>query len=304
MWFKQIQAFQLTDAVKFNAADLENKLEQFSFTPCTPNLASSTGWISPTDEEYASLVYAANKKMLICLQIEEKLLPATVIREKLKERIKEIESTREHPVSAQEKRTLKGDVYYSLMPKAFGKIKKLFAYIDTEKNLLILNSASPKRIKEFVTFFKKTCPDINIKPPELKKLSNVMANWLQNDNAPKSLTIENACVFQDINNQSRTIRCKQQNLFAPSMQDLLKDGCEISQMSFTWNDQITFTLKDDFTLQSLTYQDTVVELADEGSPTSEESKQEKQEQFDADFIIMSEAVSELIKSLIETLTTT
>ena len=128
-----------------------------------------------------------------------------------------------------------------------------------------------------------------------------MANWLQQDSSPKSLTIESACVFQDINNQSRTIRCKQQNLFAPSMQELLKDGCEISQMSFTWNDQITFTLKDDFTLQSLTYQDTVIELADEGSPTVDKNKQEKQEQFDTDFIIMSEAVSELISGLIEVL---
>ena len=139
MWFKQIQAFQLTDTIKFNAADLENKLEQFSFTPCSPNLPSSIGWTSPTDEAHASLVYAANKKMLICLQIEEKLLPASVIREELKEKIKEIEATREHPVSGQEKRSLKGDIYYSLMPKAFGKIKKLYAYIDTEKNLLMLN---------------------------------------------------------------------------------------------------------------------------------------------------------------------
>ncbi len=298
MWFKQIQAFQLTEAIKHNAAELEKKLEQLSFTPCPPNLPSSIGWASPTDEDNAPLVYAANKKMLICLQIEEKLLPATIIRQKLKEKIKEIESTREHHISGQEKRTLKGDIYYSLIPKAFGKIKKLYAYIDTENNLLLLNSASSKRMKEFVSFFKKTCPDIKIKPPELKKLSNVMANWLQNDSAPQSLTIENACVFQDTNNQSRTIRCKQQNLFAPSMQALLKDGCEVSQMSFTWNDRVTFTLKDDFTLQSLTYQETVLELAKESSPIDVQNKQEKQDQFEADFIIMSAAISKLLTDLL------
>lgn len=295
-WFKQTRLFKLPETMPCcSISALEVQLSSFAFKPCPPGLLASVGWTSPLDEDNGPLVYASNGCLLICLQIEEKLLPASVVQQKLKEKIKEIESIRKQKVSSQEKYSLKSAVYFSLIPQAFGKIKKIYAYIDTKNSLLILNSTSPKKVEMFTSSFKKTCADIEAKPLNIKKISNLMANWLRNNNAPKNLTIENNCVFQDPSNQRRMIRCAEQDLFAASMQTLLKEGCEISQISLTWNDQVTFTLKDDFTLQSITYPDSVIALAEESST------EDIQDRFDTDFIIMTGVLRDLLNDLAQVL---
>lgn len=318
MWFKQIQLFQLKDKIAYNAAELATKLKRFRFRPCPPNLPRSLGWASPTvqatdmitlptdnlsDEliHHGPIVHAGNHCLMICLQMEEKILPASVIRHKARERIREIEMTEQRKLFGKEKQAIKEDIYQMLMPQAFGKISRVYAYIDTKNHWLIVNTVSTKKTEVFLSFFKNTFKDVELDPIPHKKISTLMADWLQHNRVPTGLTIENTAVFQDPNNTKRIIRCQQQDLFAPSIQGVLKEGCEVHRMQFTWNDQITFTLKDDFSLRSLKYQDAVIELANESA--EEHSAESKEEQFEADFMIMTESVGKLLHDLIDVLGT-
>ena len=319
MWFKQIQVFQLNPSGAFNASELAFELEKLTFCPCLPNLFVSMGWVSPTEDftdftKHAaimdeqenddedkiiqndlSLVHEANGYLMICMQTEEKILPASVVSNQVKKRIKEIQINEKRKVTAKEKQALRETVYFELIPQAFSKISKTYAYIDTKNNRLILNALTEKKTESFISLLKKTLSNTDIKQLETKKISNIMTNWLQKNKYPKSLTIENSCVLQDPNKQGRIIRCQQQDLFAPSIQSLLEEGCAISQMQFTWNDQLTFTLKDDFTLQSLNYQDAVIELANE---TTTETKLER---FNTDFLIMTGVLNQLLTELLNIL---
>jgi len=54
-----------------------------------------------------------------------------------------------------------------------------------------------------------------------------MTDWLQRENAPTVLTIENACVLKDPTITSKLIRCQEQNLFAKSVQLFLQDGYKV-----------------------------------------------------------------------------
>jgi recombination associated protein RdgC len=314
MWFKQIKLFQLNEPI--NKLDLLSSLKKLKFRPCLPNLPVSMGWVSPTedaaetieitDEEDREikekdeiiqinlpLMHEANGYLMLCLQTEEKILPATVVRNKVKERIKEIQANENRKVSGKEKQALREDIYHGLIPQAFAKLSKTYAYIDIKNNQLILNTITEKKSELFISFLKKTLRNIEIKSLETKNISKTMTHWLQNNKCPQSLTIENCCVLQDPSKQGRIIRCQQQDLYAPSIQTLLKEGCEINQMQFTWNDQLTFTLKDDFTFRSLKYQDAVIELANEAATET------KLERFNVDFLIMSETTNKLITELLD-----
>ena len=121
-----------------------------------------------------------------------------------------------------------------------------------------------------------------------------MSHWLLNDSHPNSLSIEKACVLQDPNNAGRMIRCQQQDLSSRTIKALLNDGYEVSQLALSWYDRMTFTLKDDLSLQSLRFQDMVLELAKEGVKN-------QQEKFDADFVIMTETLSDLLIDLVKAL---
>lgn len=64
-------------------------------------------------------------------------------------------------------------------------------------------------------------------------------------------------------------------------------------MKMTWNDQITFVLKNDFTFQSLQYQDSVVELTNEGKNDAEEGS------FRADFFIMGGLLTKMFQEFLK-----
>lgn len=295
MWFKQAQLFKLESSL--GALELEGHLEQLPFTPCPSGLPISQGWISPTDDEEDSLlVYTAKEFLLICLQTEAKLLPAKILRQKLNEKVKEIQLSQDRKVSYKEKNSIKQEVYNELLPKAFGVIYRDYALIDTKTNWLILNTNSTKNTENFIAFFKRSLSKVKITPPEIKKMSPILTDWLLNESQPKSLNIEDACVLRDPKQEERVTRIQKQDLSANYVQSLIKNNFEISQMKMAWNDQVTFVLKNDFTLQSLQYQDTLVESSDEDK-NAEGS-------FKADFFIMSGVLTKMFLELLKVFTKT
>src|SRR5579864_1344209 len=122
MWFKQTKLFQLTDSFNFSSLDLIKKLEPLEFTPCLPSMPFGMGWVSPVDEDGAPLAQAINGRIMICLQVEEKILPAIVIRQELAKKIKEIESTENRKVRQKEKYDIKDFIISTLLPRSFSKL--------------------------------------------------------------------------------------------------------------------------------------------------------------------------------------
>src|SRR4051812_26382186 len=107
MWFKQIQLFQLPNLIDCNLETLLQNLEPLRFRACPSSLPSAYGWVSPVDEDDAPLVRSINGNMMLCLKIEEKILPATVIRQELNEKLKELENLRGEKVRQKEKLRIK-----------------------------------------------------------------------------------------------------------------------------------------------------------------------------------------------------
>lgn len=293
MWFKQIQLFQLTDSLK-DTDELAENLMSLAFKPCLPSLPSSAGWAAPLDEDEAPLVRTLNGCHMICLQLEEKILPATVIRQALDEKIKQIESAQDRKIKQKEKLALKDEVTHTLLPRAFSRLSKLYAYIDTKNHWLILNTTQAAKTELFLTLFKR-CVTENIHPFEIKKLAPILTHWLQHKSYPTSFSIEKSCVLQDPKQQNRVIRCQQQDLFAGSIQALIKDGCEVKQVALCWQDQINFLLTDDFTLRGIQRQDEIIEQVKDNESETE------QQRFDVDFLIMTKMLNGMLTDLLNIL---
>ena len=290
MWFKQIQLFHLTTPIKFSVNGIIEKLEPFAFKSCLPSMPASSGWISPLDEDDSPLARGINGCVMITLQVEEKILPASVVNQTLKEKLKQIELNEARKVGQKEKATMKDEVTFTLLPRAFSKFTQIKAYIDTRNQWLVLNTISPARTELFISFFKKTFGD-GICSLDIVKPSTIVTTWLKNQDYPEVFSVEKSCVLQDPNQQSRMIRCQQQDLFSTSIQSLVKDGCEAVQIALCWHDKIQFVLADDLSLRS-------VRLAEEDLAEIKEIAETKQQRFDADLIMMSEMFAGLIKDLL------
>lgn len=157
MWFKQATLFQFTRPLKMTQPELDEALKPLAFTPCLPSLPSSLGWVAPlqTQDENAPLVYGSKKHWMICLQFEEKILPASVVRQTLDEKITEIENKESRKIRGKEKQSLKEDITQTLLPRAFTKKTRVYACLDLDNRWLIINSNTPAKIERFMAFLKR-----------------------------------------------------------------------------------------------------------------------------------------------------
>lgn len=292
MWFKQIQLYELSSPLAYQPEELAAALENFTLIPCLPSLPLSLGWVSPFEKEEAPLVMGADGYMLICLGISEKILPATVVRQKLIEEIKTIESKENRRVGQRQRQALKDEVVQNLLPKAFINTKTLFACIDTRHHWLWLATTSAKQSEQFLLAWQKVLPAIGLVRPELNKVSSTLTHWMQHFSQPKPFTLEKNFVLQDIRQQSRIIRCQQQALSAPGIQSLLKEGCEVRQLALKWHDRIEFVIDDELQLRSVKFSDELISQAKDAVDDSPEIK------LATDFTLLTANLTELYQDLL------
>lgn len=291
MLFKAVRIYELTSSVNSSPANLAEKLQALEYKPCLPSMPSSMGWVPPLDEEGAPLARGLNGCIMMCLKIEEKILPASVIGDALKEKIKKIETNEARRVRAKEKIMHKEETIITLLPRAFSKHSLIYGYIDTQHGWLIINNTSPKKIELFLSMFKKSVGDI-VEEIEINKPSATTTHWLKTNEYPDAFAIEKTCTMQDPNQQNRVIRCQQQDLFAPSIQSLIKDGCEVIQLGLTWHDRLSFVITEDFAIRT-------IRLAEDDLAEINDEIETKGQKFDADFIMMMEMFRGLFSDLLK-----
>ncbi len=292
MWFKQAHCYQLQNSMPYDAKLLSEQLQAFAFAPCLPSLSSAMGFIAPLEEGSTELVHAANGYLLFCLQFEDKLLPAQVVTHALKSKVKKLEAAEARRLSQKEKRELKDEVRHELLTRAFSKLTRLNAYVDTRQGLLMLDNTIPAKTEKFVERMNRTLAQNAIEPIATQKIAPLLTDWLLTGNVPAPLSIEPNCVLFDPMMKRRIIRIQQQDPFVRGIQSLLKDGYQVQQVSLNWHEKISFTLTDSFMIKGIRYHDDVKLEAKDYHSESE------QQRFDADFYIMTQTITALLKDLL------
>ena len=291
MLFKQIQIFNVNQAISIKTSSLLPKLEALQFTSCLPSFSSSCGWTAPLQEEHSPLVHQVGRYLVFCVKHEDKILPASVVRDAVEDKIKEIEKKESRKVYAKEKRDVRVELTQTMLLKAFSKKALVFGYIDTENELLVLNTTHKERTKIFLSLLKKSL-DIDATPFQLKKVGYVLTQWINNDAVPTGITVLDKSVLQDPSQVQRMIRSQAQDIYSTPMQSFLKEGLEIKQLAVAWEDAIEFTLSEGLVIKGIKYREELLSA-------SEEEIEHAAQRFDANFIIMAETLKNLIPVLVE-----
>ena len=155
MWFKNIRAYRLSSPFELSAEALGDQLAKRAFEPCAKSQALSLGWVPPLGEESEALAHAAGGRLLIKLKREEKLLPSTVVREQLEEKVAVIESEQGRKVYRKERLTLKDEIVQDCLPRAFSRSSAVYAYIDTRNNWIFVDAASAGRAEELLNLLRE-----------------------------------------------------------------------------------------------------------------------------------------------------
>ena len=93
MWFRNLLVYRLTQDVPFDAEALEAALAAKAARPCASQELTTYGFMAPFGKGGdAPLVHVSGDFLLIAARKEERILPGSVVRDALKEKVDEIEA--------------------------------------------------------------------------------------------------------------------------------------------------------------------------------------------------------------------
>jgi recombination associated protein RdgC len=298
MWFKNIRIFRFSQAFSLTAEQIDQKLAEAAFVPCNSQDPMRMGWVSPVsglavDEPF---VHASNGYIMICAKKQEKVLPTAVINEFLADKVEAIQETEGRRVGRKERQALKDDVIMELLPKAFTRSRLQYAYLAPAEGYLVIDAASANKAEEFLSCLREAIGSLPVVPMASKSIPiQTMTHWVQESFAPDQLTLGDECELADPKESGSVIRCKQQDLAADEIKNLIQSGMMVTKLSLNWLDGINFVLDDQLAIKRLKFEDNIREKAD--SPDAENPAAV----FDVEFSVMTIELAALIKDIMQAL---
>ena len=286
-WFKNAMIYRLTKSL--NLDDLQDKLNYAVFTPCQPSDSTHFGW-NPPLKDSRLLHHTAGGNVLLIAKKETKILPAEVVNKELNERIEKLEKDHGRKIKKVEKQALKDDVIAALLPRAFSKYQHTALWIDTKNDLIYVDAASSNRAEDVLALLRKTLGSLPVVPLQFANdVGIAMSLWIANERAPEWLSVlEDAELRNKADNG--VIKCKNQDLTDVDILSIALSSF-VTKLALEWEDRLSFVLNEDCSLKRLKFSDYITEQNDDIL------KEDVAQRFDADFILMTATLSELVKNL-------
>ena len=292
MWFKNIRLYRLADDFTIETARLEQALADHAFVPCGKTERSRSGFVAPIRSEDGALGHSLGNYLMVCFRRDDKMLPASVVNEELDEKIKDIEAKQDRKVYRKEKLQLKDEVILDLLPRAFVRSRRIYAYLALDEGLLVVDTSSAVLAEELINTlreglgsFPASIPDVPVAP------MSVMTQWLRDGAASNHFQIDQDCELVNPLEDGNVIRCKAQDLTSEEISVHLNAGKQVRKLGVVWNEAVRCVLNADLTLGRVRFEDMVLERATEADAET------AAEQFDQDFAVMTLVLADLFKSL-------
>lgn len=295
MWFRNARVFRFTKPFEITAEALEEKLQEDAFKPCGPQETSRQGWVSPMGKHSDLLVHSAGGYHLIALRKEEKLLPASVIKELVDEKAEVIEAEQHRKVRRKEKDELKEEVMLEMLPRAFSKNRRCYAYLAPADGVLIVDAGSSKQAEDLASTLRKSLGSLPVRPPAVEQApAFTFTGWLNKSiDLPASIELGTECELKDTSEDGGVVRCKGLDLQGDEIRSHLDAGMQVTKLSVTWDDNLSFVLDEELGIRRLKFGDTLQEKLDDVDADDAAAR------FDAAFSLMTLELARLIPGLLE-----
>lgn len=292
MWFKNLCLYRLTKPFELSTEALHEKLSERAFHPIGKLEPAFTGWAEPLGDEGSQLVHSSGGYMMICTRKEEKILPAAAVRELLEARVQEIEDREGRKPGSKEKQRLKDEVLLDMMPRAFSKNSRSYAYIDTRQGWMLVDSASLNRAEEFISLLRETLGSFPVAPVSVANAPiGIMTDWLENNTSPADISVDDEVELRDPEQDGGIVKIRRQDLGTDEISVHLEAGKRVTQLAMTFDERISFVMNEQLQLKRIRFTDSVLDEAEDAETAAQ--------RFDADFAIMSLEFSRLIPRLLE-----
>lgn len=292
MFFRNLSLFRYSTATSASLAEVETSLDEHRLRPCGPIEMSTRGFVSPFGRESDELVHRVGDFTLLAVGGEDKLLPSSVVNEELANKLDAIREKEARRVGAKERKRIKDEVITDLLPRAFVRSSRQFAYLDLADGWIVIDTSSRKNAEEAVTQVREAVgrfPATPLAPEESPRA--LLTDWLTTGQLPPNLVLGDECELRDPAEAGAIVRCRRQDLELDEVKEHLKSGKQVFQLGLEFDERISFVLGEDLVIRKLRFLDIVLDEIDESSMESSRAE------LDATFTLMTLEIRRLLVAL-------
>jgi recombination associated protein RdgC len=296
MFFKNLFIFAFTRAFTHTQEQLEQLLSENAFTPCGSTEMSHFGFTQPygkAGQLLDVLVHKGNGNLLICARKEEKILPSSVIKDMLEEKINLLEIEQSRGATKKEREQFKEDIIFELLPRAFSRVTDTHAYISPKDNIIVINASSRGKAEDLLALLRKalgTLPVTSLQPET--QPDEIMTNWLVEPALGRKFTLGTEAEFHSLGDDSAIVRVKNQDLSSAEVKAHLDADKFVTKIALEWDESLSFVLEDDLSIKRLKFYDVIQEQNDDIHSDDVLAK------LDADFTLMVGELNRFIHALL------
>ncbi|MBV2132803.1 recombination-associated protein RdgC [Pseudomonas sp. MAP12] len=297
MWFRNLLVYRLTQDLQLDVEKLEAALASKPARPCASQELATYGFVAPLGKGAdAPLVHASQDFLLIAARKEERILPGSVVRDALKEKIDEIEEQQMRKVYKKERDQLKDEIVQTFLPRAFIRRNMTFAAIAPQQGLILVDASSPKKAEDLLSTLREALGSLPVRPLSVKVAPTAtFTDWMKNQQASNGLQLLDECELRDTHEDGGIVRCKRQDLGSDEVQNHLAAGKLVTKLSLAWSDKLSLLIDDKLALKRLRFEDLLQDQAEQDGGDDALAQQ------DASFTLMMLTFVEFLPQLIEAL---
>lgn len=293
MWFRNLQLYRLPSQWDMTADRLSEQLARLVFQPCGSQDLATQGWSAPLHD---TLVHSIGGQWMIALGVEQRLLPGSVVKQVAEEKAEEIEAQQGFKPGRKQMKEIKEAVMQELLPRAFTRRRKVYAWIDPQAGYLAVDASSRTAAEPLIECLHKALDELPLKLLNTEHSpGGAMTGWLAGNEAPAGFSIDLDCELRAVTDEASAVRYVRHSLEGEEIREHIAAGKQVSKLALTFDDKVSFLLTDKFEIKRIQPLDTLTDNSEHADVTTRE------EQFDADFALMTGELRRLIPALLDAL---